>query len=381
MFSKIPFRRIFLLALIVSMILAITACNRKDAGVAPTTGPTISENQSFVSSKPSPALIEAATGPVNIDPVDTSISEAMPEVLFQNVEQLPKLPIKTSVAPNQQGPNLALSAFATADSSWPGGPWTPDKGNDGSMSTNWAARYWIWNHWYRLDWPQPTTINRIYITHQPEAGWGQTIQQIRYLDANTGSWVTIPGLLNYFYGGNTPAVVDFSFSPVTASAAVVYMNTGPYNPHPNWTVTIYEMEVYGPTVEVTSVTPYPSILLLDRAGAGSGIVFRAITSEAAEVTFKVRPSAGGAEQIIGSKQTIEKNSEHVAKLSWWGKLPGGSIASEGSYEIIAQVDTASQSTSFSIQKIDDYVINMGDEMKDGKDPAAVVPEDPKSESC
>ena len=127
MFLKTPFRRIFLFALIVSLALAFTACNRKDDGVAPSIAASPESSQGQQLFKPSLASIQSATGPVDVsEPTNIPTPD---EVIasFQTFGIAPRIAagvtpsIKASFAPNPSGPNLALYplAIANASSYWP----------------------------------------------------------------------------------------------------------------------------------------------------------------------------------------------------------------------------------------------------------------------
>ena len=129
-------------------------------------------------------------------------------------------------------------------------------------------------------------------------------------------------------------------------------------------------------VEVTSIAAVPPILWLDDSAAGSGIVFRATTDESANVSFKVR-SPSNEEFSIGSRQTIQQGSEHVAKLSWWGQ----SGLAEGVYTITAEAGTSSKSATFSVKHVAVSLTGLGKWMKDSKDPAAALPPFAQAEVC
>lgn len=246
------FKRVTLLLFLAALLFVGTACNRKDNGITPTQSPI--EVPSQASIKPSLLAIEAATGPVNLDPLPEN--PPPPEVaiaMAQSGGLSPKImssAIKMAVAPNPSGPNLAQSAIPSASSVWPNTGRVPALAIDGNLSTYWMAIYWTWNHWYQLSWGQPVTISRIFMTkdYGHAAHVMQTVQSITYYSLTTSSWQTIPGSSGTFSGG--AGDYDRTFAPITTTGIRVNLNTGPTNPHPNWTVWLDEIEVYG-----ASVTP------------------------------------------------------------------------------------------------------------------------------
>ena len=130
------------------------------------------------------------------------------------------------------------------------------------------------------------------------------------------------------------------------------------------------------SLEVISVTAIPNILWLDKTGAGSGIVFKATTTEATTVNFKVITPTG-QEIPIGAKETIPSDSEHVAKLSWWGSP----TLATGVYTIIAEAGGNSKQNIFTVEKIDQMVVGMGTWMTHTKDPGVTVPPRPEVSLC
>ncbi|MFZ5951830.1 MAG: DUF6531 domain-containing protein, partial [Candidatus Rifleibacteriota bacterium] len=125
-------------------------------------------------------------------------------------------------------------------------------------------------------------------------------------------------------------------------------------------------------VEVLSVESFPETLWLDPAGVGSGIVFRAVTSEETTVSFKVT-APSGVETIIGSRPTDNK----TAKLSWWGT--GG--MEEGVYTIAAQAGDSSKSATFNVKKVGVDLIGLGKWVNSAKDPSEVLPPRAEEEMC
>lgn len=252
-------KRGLLLLILTVLLFAGTACNRKDDGVSPpqtTVKPSDAMNNFL-------ANIENATFSIDLtQPEENPIAPAQNILLQNNLGVISRQPAisKASVAPNPLGQNLALSAIAGASSYWPwplyGFPFTPDHGNNGNMADCWAASFQYYSHWYRLDWPTVQTIGRIYVTHAgvPLSQRGQTISSIRYYNPSTSSWTTIPGSF-FTYGASKSPYVDFSFSPIQTTGIILYMNTGPENPHPNATVFINEIEVYGASASLKITSP------------------------------------------------------------------------------------------------------------------------------
>lgn len=289
----------------------------------------------------------------------------------------------SSIAPNPTGPNLALSAVATADSNWPWvipGWWdyipTADHANNGNPGDLWSSIFSGGTHWLRLDWPEPIILNRLYITHTGiEQTRGQTITSIRYHDPSNGVFNTIPG--SYFiYGGPRPANVDFSFSPIETDSVVVYLLSGPEWPHPNSNVFINEVEAYGTSNEILTLNTYPSVLWLDESDASSGIVFRATTSESGNVAFEIKNSSGNAVYTT-SKTTVSEEDVNVAKFSWWG----ASGLQEGDYTLLASVDGDDKSANFVVKRVAANLTGLGKWMKEAKDPSAALPPFAAAEVC
>ena len=130
------------------------------------------------------------------------------------------------------------------------------------------------------------------------------------------------------------------------------------------------------SVEILNVQATPGFLWLDQKGHGSGIVFRSEVSDAAEVEFSIR-TPSGAIIPIGSKATVQQDSEHVAKLSWWGQ----SGLEEGVYTIIAAAGTSSKSSTFEVKHTVVSLVGLGKWMKGSKDPSAVLPPYAIEEGC
>jgi YD repeat-containing protein len=274
--------------------------------------------------------------------------------------------------------NLALQAHATASSHW---PWasgnrsfvpTPDKGNNGNYLDDWVSRFWIRNSWYRLDWTSPVNTSRIFVTHATTSEYNavQTISSIKYWDLGSSQWVTIPGSTFTYGGSQAAASIDFEFPEITTNAILLSMYT---NSHPNYLVFINEIEVYGEeSCEVTSVAAIPNTLWIGRDAAGSGVVFRATTTDEATVEFKV-VSPSGLETVIGSSST----ENQLAKLSWWG-MPA---MEEGDYTVVASVDNSNKSSTFTVKIVDVNLTGLGKWMKNTKDPAAFLPPSAAAEVC
>lgn len=137
----------------------------------------------------------------------------------------------------------------------------------------------------------------------------------------------------------------------------------------------------GATVAPTflTVTPYPAALWLDLNGVGTGIVFKASTSASTTVTFKVKKDA--QEWVLGDVPTYAEGTANAAKLSWWGRLPDGNLATAGEYLIVAEADSTIASTPFTVEQTESNVVGIGDWMKASKDPAAAVPPEVKPVTC
>jgi hypothetical protein len=94
-----------------------------------------------------------------------------------------------SVAPNPEGPNLASLAIPSASSywPWPAPNWeTPDKAIDGDLRSFWASSFSDRNAWFRLDWPQPMHIDRIYLTDGSNIR-GHTVHYISFYNLASAS--------------------------------------------------------------------------------------------------------------------------------------------------------------------------------------------------
>ncbi|MBU1109987.1 MAG: hypothetical protein KKB51_25120 [Candidatus Riflebacteria bacterium] len=146
-----------------------------------------------------------------------------------------------------------------------------------------------------------------------------------------------------------------------------------------WTGSGYVYPLTGKVIcpiEVTNLESIPGTLWLDNNDTGSGIVFRATTSEPGDVTFKVQTPSGAIIQI-GSKSTTQQGSEHVAKLSWWGQsgLP------EGVYTILAEAGTSGQASTFNVKHVAVSLTGLGKWMKESKDPSAVLPPSAALDVC
>lgn len=139
-------------------------------------------------------------------------------------------------------------------------------------------------------------------------------------------------------------------------------------------------EVTLATVEVTTVEAFPGTLYLDEAGAGSGIVFKATTTqpeEPARVSFKVI-GPDNREHVLGDAEIETSGSVSFAKKTWWGYGPS---TLEGVYQIVASVDGSNKQTSFTVKKVGGSALGMGKWMQGAKDPKAVAPADPQPVTC
>ncbi|MEW6712926.1 MAG: DUF6531 domain-containing protein, partial [Candidatus Riflebacteria bacterium] len=125
-----------------------------------------------------------------------------------------------------------------------------------------------------------------------------------------------------------------------------------------------------------SVTPFPDKVWFNKNGVSTGIVFKATTSEPANVTFKVRKSDGFS-IAVGSKATEKVNDENIARLSWWG-TPG---MPDGEYEVIAEANDNSASATFECREMAVNLTGLGKWMKDKKDPHAILPPFAKAAYC
>jgi len=114
-------------------------------------------------------------------------------------------------------------------------------------------------------------------------------------------------------------------------------------------------------------------------GVGTGIVFKASTSASTTVTFKVKKDA--QEWVLGNVPTYAEGTANAAKLSWWGRLPDGNLATAGEYLIVAEADSSTASTPFTVEMSESNVVGIGDWMKASKDPAAAVPPEVKPVTC
>ncbi|HOI92760.1 MAG TPA: RHS repeat-associated core domain-containing protein [Candidatus Rifleibacterium sp.] len=133
-----------------------------------------------------------------------------------------------------------------------------------------------------------------------------------------------------------------------------------------------------------SVTPYPSLLMIDSSGTGTGITFRASSSDAGTIAFTL--ASGTEEWALGDVTTSEEGLGHVAKLSWWGQLPTSDpdeylIASPGTYLVKAEINGSVATASITVTHVEASVVGVGAWMKDSKDPAAVIPTNIQPEYC
>jgi RHS repeat-associated protein len=133
-----------------------------------------------------------------------------------------------------------------------------------------------------------------------------------------------------------------------------------------------------------SVTPYPSLLMIDSNGTGTGITFRASSSDAGTIAFTL--ASGTEEWSLGEVPTSEEGLGNVAKLSWWGQLPTADpdeylVASPGTYLVKAEINGSVATASFIVTAVEASVVGIGAWMKDSKDPAAVIPTNIQPEYC
>ncbi|PKK88218.1 MAG: hypothetical protein CVV64_19660 [Candidatus Wallbacteria bacterium HGW-Wallbacteria-1] len=129
-------------------------------------------------------------------------------------------------------------------------------------------------------------------------------------------------------------------------------------------------------LEIDSVVATPTALWLDDSGAGSGVVFRATTTDTGTVNFKVQTPSGTVISL-GSSSAVQQGDEYVAKLSWWGQAG----LEEGIYTIIAEAGTTSKSSTFEVKHTTVSLIGLGKWMKNTKDPAAILPSFAAAEVC
>ncbi|MFZ2955461.1 MAG: hypothetical protein WA705_00995, partial [Candidatus Ozemobacteraceae bacterium] len=134
--------------------------------------------------------------------------------------------MRLSGSPSSAGgpQNIATLAAATASDFWGelyyyyGYPYLPNPacGNDSNSNTSWIGHFGVSNHWYRLDWPAPVSINKIVVSHegfvaQGYGGYTQTVSSIQYFNASQGVWLTIPGTSRSY-----DFRAEFTFSAVQA---------------------------------------------------------------------------------------------------------------------------------------------------------------------
>jgi len=272
--SVLSIRNFLLFFLLITVSLFTLACRKHDQPVAPQVSV---QDQSMILPASLRVSLETATAPVNITSLAEveSQAESIPNVFQQEGNAALKFSRLLSIAPNPESGNLALQAYPFASSYWPwippGGTYlmTPDHANNGNPSDAWHSRFYDYNIWYRLDWPQSINISRIYLTHYPWYWLGQTVSSIKYLDYSSGVWKTIPVAFPIYSGASRPPVVDISFPSVEANSLLVYMRPGPETPHPNWAVFISEIEVYG-TASLKIIHPLDSSVY----NVGQTIIFQ-----------------------------------------------------------------------------------------------------------
>ena len=119
--------------------------------------------------------------------------------------------------------------------------------------------------------------------------------------------------------------------------------------------------------EVRSLSSVPGALWLDSNGAGSGVSFKASTTDAGSVDFKVQ-TPSGAIIPIGSKPAVQQGSEYVAELSWWGQ-PG---LEEGVYTIIAESGSSSKTSTFEVKHTAVSPLGIDKLAEGGNDPAEIL---------
>ncbi|MBF0547233.1 MAG: RHS repeat protein [Candidatus Riflebacteria bacterium] len=127
-------------------------------------------------------------------------------------------------------------------------------------------------------------------------------------------------------------------------------------------------------ISIKSVETIPGTLYIDRDGAGSGIVFRAVADSATPITFQVKSSSGEIKNL-GAVDAVANGSDFTAKLNWWGPLP------EGTYTLIAQAGISSKERTFEVKHIKASCLGMGTWLNNTKDPSNAVPPEPKPQSC
>lgn len=363
MLSKFSFRRIVLFALVVSLAWAITACNRKDDGVSPAVQVPPVANQVQQIPKQVLAILQNATEPVDFTAPQSVLSptEVITQLSAAGSEPLPLgkiMPsIKASLAPNPSGPNLALSAVAGASTYWPwplnygpGGsaiwlyPWRANNGDPGDF---WASSYGAYNHVFYLTWAQPVTISRIWILNQFWNWVGQTIQQIRYFNPATQAYVTIPGTTGSYGGNGNPNNINFTFPPVQTTGIAVLMNTGPVNPHPNSSVTIDEIEVYG---EATGSLKIASPTNGELFAYGETVSF--IASKTGSIT-NIEWLDNGVAFAVGlsaSKSDLSPGTHTITLRGTKGGVVASVKQATGSFRAQVSGDTVSDSISVTVIK-------------------------------
>ena len=132
-----------------------------------------------------------------------------------------------------------------------------------------------------------------------------------------------------------------------------------------------------PEVEVTEVSARPEKLWIDRTGAGSGIIFRAVTTDEAIVEF-VAKRPNGNSTPLGAVETTIVGGEHVALKAWWGN---GLPVEDGEWEIVASVAGSSKSAGFKVKKTGSEILGFHGRWARDKDPIALLPDEPVTNQC
>jgi len=174
-------------------------------------------------------------------------------------------------------PNLALQARATASESQ--GGLTPDKANDGNLSTRWSG---IPGHnagvWYELDWNEPVEVGEVII-HQYDTYVFECDVQVR--SNKTAEWQTVrhfgrPGV-------RLPRIVVCSFAPRRVTGVRIgNITNGP---------SFNEVEVYSRPIAIGIETHVASDLLGNIIGVVTD-TWGASPVEGADVTFSGQSKNG-----------------------------------------------------------------------------------------
>lgn len=253
-----------------------------------------------------------------------------------------------------------------------------------------------------------------FFMHINAAGLGRQIAAVSFRTFNNGRDVgegsigyrtdeapdPVPSIWPHLYPMTNPLVIrlpngyrnfaeiplTFATEPFNQIKVVVYNYNSPswiypYAHGPNEIIIDHIMISEGlPQVAVETLTVHPGNLWLDTNGVGSGLVFKATVSELASVTFKVKNSADGSFTTIGEVGTIASGSENVAKLSWWGRKPDGTLIASGECLVMAEVASSNKTATFSVNLVNTNLVGIGKWVKT-KDPAAVLPPEATAIAC